>query len=801
MQKYKDLVKIIKSKPAPDRLAALLNFGTENTNENPDEALLALEEAGKIALEIDKKKKYVKSQILKIDCYFQKEDFEQADKIFHEMLSFVWERSVDVTDWMLCNQHAYRYYLYGNYNKALIFFQKSLAITKKIKDQKHSAGVHCNISSVYTRMGNLPSALESIKESITLEKEGNNLFGLSRSYNQLAGIYLKSGKTKEALENYLSALHILEKPEIPQNDQTKSSISVITNNIANIYSKINENEKALENYLRSMELKTELGLEDRIAITLNNIGNTCKKLQKYEEAMNYLEQALVLAKKHSSRTDEALTQQNIGLLYHEMDNLEEALKYFRESEKMRREINDPHSLCCILLNIGNVLTKIKSFQEAETILLEGMLLAQEHHFSELELETYTFLIELYDDLNDPKTANLFRSKFITLNKTITYENYNNELAEMKTKYETDLREKEAELLKQKNVELEEKNDLITKQKMKLEKTLEELHRSEISYNYAASELKHNIGSNIIGESPQLKKIINLISKVANTTNTSVLITGESGTGKELIARAIHEHSKRSYNNFCAVNVSSIPASLFESEFFGHKKSSFTGADRDKPGWFEIADNGTIFLDEIGTLSPDLQIKLLRVLEERKIIRIGSHHEIPVDIRIISATNSNLLNLVEQENFRSDLYHRLATFVINIPPLRERINDIPLLLEHFVKHFGTKMNKQINKMERKVETELLSYEFPGNVRELRNLVERAIIMCNSSTLKLTHFSIPSANANRSTDCDKIIPLEKLEKDMVLKALKATGFHQAKAAKLLGIKPKAIERRMIKYGIKK
>ena len=304
---------------------------------------------------------------------------------------------------------------------------------------------------------------------------------------------------------------------------------------------------------------------------------------------------------------------------------------------------------------------------------------------------------------------------------------------------------------------------------------------------------------MIGESHSINKIKELISIVAISENTNVLITGESGTGKEIVARQIHQNSVRHNNSFCGINSSAVPGTLFESQFFGHEKNAFTGANKTHIGWFEIADGGTLFLDEIGTMSLDQQVKLLRVLEERKIIRLGSHREIPIDVHIISASNIDLVELVETNVFRKDLYHRLATFVIRIPPLRERKDDIPLLLEHFVNLFSLQLKKKIKKIEKSVEEALMKYHFPGNVRELKNIIERAMIVTDSSTLKLSHFSVPkSANKDNHKD---FLPMSEIEKLHITEALKISKYNQSHAADLLKIERRAVARKMKKYGIER
>ncbi|HPX06381.1 MAG TPA: sigma-54 dependent transcriptional regulator, partial [Tenuifilaceae bacterium] len=235
----------------------------------------------------------------------------------------------------------------------------------------------------------------------------------------------------------------------------------------------------------------------------------------------------------------------------------------------------------------------------------------------------------------------------------------------------------------------------TKRFINLNHRLKEIKQS---YNFLSKELRENVGYEIIGSSKAIRQVVELMSRVAKADSTSVLITGESGTGKELVARGIHFLSNRNNAYFHAVNCSAIPDTLFESEFFGHKKGSFTGATEDKEGWFEIAHGGTLFLDEVVEIQPNMQSKLLRVLEERKIRRIGAANDIPVDVRIVAATNQNIKKFLEEGKLRNDLYFRLNSFEINIPPLRERREDIPELLNYYVKILSTKLNRKVKGFE-------------------------------------------------------------------------------------------------------
>lgn len=340
----------------------------------------------------------------------------------------------------------------------------------------------------------------------------------------------------------------------------------------------------------------------------------------------------------------------------------------------------------------------------------------------------------------------------------------------------------------------------TKRYITLNEQLKEISQT---YSLVSKDLIESIGTEIIGNSFGIRQVVDLMGKVAKTDNTSVLITGESGTGKELVARGIHYLSSRKKSYFYAVNCSAIPDTLFESEFFGHKKGSFTGANEDKAGWFEVANGGTLFLDEVVEMQPAMQSKLLRVLEERKIRRIGSSVDIPVDVRIIAATNQDVNKLIEEGKFRSDLYYRLNSFQIHIPPLRERKEDIPILFDYYIKHISTRMGKRITQVDPTIVKAMMNYNFPGNIREMRNMIERAIILSEGGRLTMKNFSGLIAPADGSTTTgiigEDIFDLDLIEKIVIMKALERTGYKKTEAAQLLNITRQALDRRLEKYDI--
>jgi len=310
---------------------------------------------------------------------------------------------------------------------------------------------------------------------------------------------------------------------------------------------------------------------------------------------------------------------------------------------------------------------------------------------------------------------------------------------------------------------------------------------------------------ITGKGDAIRYVLQRALQVAPTDST-VLLEGETGVGKELVANYIQQNSERSNQKFIKINCASIPGTLLESELFGHLKGAFTGADNNKKGMVEMADGGTLFLDEIGEFPLDLQPKLLRFLQEGEFVPLGSESARRVDVRIIAATNKVLLTEIEKGNFRNDLYYRLYVYPITIPPLRNRIEDIPELIDVFVKQFSVKYRKQITKVSKLVIEELKKYTWPGNIRELENMIERAVIISNSDTLKVKDLSLVIENSRNSKNKQnsKITTLEDAEREHILKALKLTEWQihgTSGAAEILGINPSTLRSRMKKLHITK
>lgn len=331
----------------------------------------------------------------------------------------------------------------------------------------------------------------------------------------------------------------------------------------------------------------------------------------------------------------------------------------------------------------------------------------------------------------------------------------------------------------------------------------ETFRDVSQSRWMQEELERQYGyTNIVGRSDAMKRVYEVMGSLLGT-DTTVLIQGESGTGKELIARALHFYGPRTEKPFVAINCSALPEGVLESELFGHAKGAFTGAIRDHVGKFELANGGTLFLDEIAEISPAIQVKLLRVLEEREFQRVGDNRSIKVDIRLITATNKDLYRKVLENSFRDDLYYRLSVFPLNLPPLRERTADIRLLVAHFIKKFNKQMGRSIQGIADEFLEILESYSWPGNVRELANAIEHAFVHCNGMLLRSADLPHHIANATPAVVAQPSRkPQEKLdlvERELIVRELEAAQWRKSIAARRLGMSRATLWRKMEKFGI--
>ncbi len=323
---------------------------------------------------------------------------------------------------------------------------------------------------------------------------------------------------------------------------------------------------------------------------------------------------------------------------------------------------------------------------------------------------------------------------------------------------------------------------------------------------ARLKLEHRVkhpNDAIYGESNEIKQVRELIKIIAETPKTSVLIQGETGTGKELVANAIHYSSQRSNQPFIKLNCSAIPDHLLESELFGHEKGAFTDAKSMKKGLFELSDGGTIFFDEISSMKLNLQPKILRVIESQTFRRIGGTNDIKVDVRVIAATNTDLIELVKKNEFREDLYYRLKVMEVTLPPLRERDGDIILLTKLFIQEFNEEFNRNVQKCDKEAENILLNYSWPGNIRELRNVIERAVILCKDDTISVDHLPRELLQDKSRSSVSKFslgqCPLHEIERQHILEVLRQVNGNKSKAARILEISRSTLREKLKSYQI--
>jgi len=336
--------------------------------------------------------------------------------------------------------------------------------------------------------------------------------------------------------------------------------------------------------------------------------------------------------------------------------------------------------------------------------------------------------------------------------------------------------------------------------LRVSKILDQKHLA-LENEFLRKQLKERFGlDNMVGKSPRMIQVFDTLQQIAPTKST-VLITGETGTGKELVAYALHANSPRQDKVFQPVNCAALPESLLESELFGHERGAFTGAVKQKKGYFEVADGGTLFLDEIGEINLAVQVKLLRILEQRQFERVGGTNTLAVDVRVVAATNADLEQLIREKRFREDLYYRLKVVTIHLPPLRERREDIPLLAETFLRQFAEENKKGTMRLEPETLQILKEYDWPGNVRELRHLVEQMVVLARSPSLSPKDLpgKYRAEPARDYIEIPRGTPLKRVEKQIILQTLKEQGGNRTRTAEILGIGRRTLIRKLQDYGV--
>jgi transcriptional regulator with PAS, ATPase and Fis domain len=639
----------------------------------------------------------------------------------------------------------------------------------------------------------LESAFHTAQES-----NDNDLIG--KTLNFLADYYMSDKDNKKAFKYYGMAEELVRK------GNNHTLLETILMNTATAYYNLNQLDKAIQYLSQALEQNKKTGNKDRQLMCMCNISILYCKLYRFEEAENLLIKAQQIAEADQMLMRKAIILLNLGNLYLHWDKYQDSVESFMQCITLCQQIgfNNPGFFFELYSNMAGAYRFAGGSDKSLECLDKAQECAEVMQDAELQLNVIMNRANLLIFINRHNEAYKILKKVITASrKKKNYERWIIAQTNLADVYENRKEYTKAlATLKELNfIYKEYMAEVLSAQTKEYDKKIAESYQK---IEQADTEIKANpykTEKSFIGNSEASKKVLELVRLAAMHPNTNVLIVGESGTGKEIVASLIHSMSSRKQNPFVAVNTASITATLAESELFGHVKGAFTGATRDAKGIFQYAQHGSVFLDEIADMPFELQAKLLRALESRKITPVGSKAEIPINCRIISSTNRDLNKLIDQNLFRLDLMHRLNTITIHIPPLRDRKEDIKPLIDYYVTYCANELKVKTPVIERSFYQGIMHYPFPGNVRELKNIIEHLLILHKNEVWRIEHLqelnlTIPKNKTKLSIVKEKYISDERHE---IIEALQKSGGKQKHAAKLLGISESTLCRRITKYGL--
>jgi len=658
---------------------------------------------------------------------------------------------------------GYIYHKLGDQSKAIRILQEVLVLVDKLKNPAVCPFRFTHLGNVYEAFNNPEKAVYYHEKSIELGHKIGNKQAIYLAHSNLGKIYSNKGDFKKAIDNLVIALSFF--PE----DELSVDKANIYNTIGSFYAKLGDLDKGKECFLKVCNEYYKTKVASVYCSAIMNLGNIYRLQNHIEQAFVYFTEAIELAEKLDSRQDLLAINIMIGQLMLSKQDYQKSVASMEKALQLAYESNDNYHIAFIKRDLARVYITENLLEKAVKEIKESAEMFDKLSYKADVSLCYQIMAEIYEKTGNHKEALEFYRKFTDIERELVDERT---LAKIKTAEEE------------------------MKYKYAGNKTFGQTNGSLIE-----KELTEVINHDFIGSSQIMVETMDKIRIAAQNPDVNVLILGESGTGKEIIARIIHYKSNRSKYEFCSVNSSAFPESLIESSFFGYEKGAFTGAHERNIGYFESADKGTLFLDEIGDMPVFMQSKLIRVLEEKVISRIGSTNKINLDFRLISATNRDIYNLAENSKFRFDLLNRINTFEITIPPLRQRREDIPMLIEHYLKRTATRLGYKIPVLSSEGFEQLMKYSFPGNVRELKNIIE-SLIMLSEGKSEIKKEAI-SKILKLSPEKDKAeisitnLDLQENEIKLVMLALKKCNNVQKNAAKLLGISQFALSRKLKAY----
>lgn len=656
--------------------------------------------------------------------------------------------------------------------KAIYYGEELKELYKGVEYQDQLCNLLNLLGKCYSLVPDPEKAKEYLHSALQLSRSTGNRKCESYILTNLGLVQRRLDNLDESLESYLRAKEIMEEfledPNEEKDFRFQSDYLQVLDQMGVLYSILKQPQKSLEYLELSLEKAREADLPVSIFNSLINLGvhysekDIDKSLQYYQEALPYVEKS---GQKHIL----SVVLNNIGGVYEDKENYPQALDYYFQALKLVEEYDHRDYLSFFLKHIGSVYYKQAKYEEALDYVSKSLATAEsQNQVVEME-ENYHLLSKIYRSMGNYEKALEYSENYIELKE------------------------------KSMNRELQER---VTVLHDKYENTRKALNDTRKKNSLISDVLQKKIKLDFIGCSPAIMKVHDLAMQAAKTPNTNVLVSGESGTGKEIIANIIHYASSRKDNILISVNSGSIPEHLMESAFFGHRKGAFTGAISDQAGYLAMADKGTLFLDELGDMSINLQKKLLRVLENRRFLPLGASEELESDFRLITATNKDIDKLIDNNEFRVDLFYRINTIEIHIPPLRERKSDILPLTEHFLGYYAQLLNKKVPRLDTEVIEYLNNYSFPGNVRELKNMMERVMITVKRDKIYAEDFDLKVKKESISGEEKlRLTTLAEMEEAMIRKALQTTGYNISRTAELLGIHYTTLNRKLKNLNISK
>ncbi len=642
------------------------------------------------------------------------------------------------------------------------YLLKALDIANKHCKPNELPGRYTNLGYLYEVVGDLSKAEYYYNEGLDFALKFNSINALKLAYNAMGRLYIGKNLFDKAIEYFEDSLSLYDR------EKDVDKVTVI-NNLAMCYRAIDDNKRAKTLY-ESLDKEWLLQKDPELYFSVQtNLGNILSTYKDFKQAEEKFLKSLDFAEKVKALDQVISIYISLGNLYNSTDRKEQGIEILEKALHLSIESKNHRKLKSIYADFADIYIEQNEYELALSYIEKLIEIAEEVNNSAFQIETLKKQAFCYEKLKDYKKACTCYNKLYKMQ------------AQVEEEKKAKMRKDELKLVgksKRKHFIFQGNDSLISR------------------------ELSAKIGTNLIGKDPAMQTLINKVLLASSNCDASILIRGESGTGKDIIARIIHYSSLRKEHPFIAVNSGSFSPGIVNSALFGHKKGAFTGAVTDHVGYFEAAKGGTIFMDEIGEMPQDIQIALLRVLEDKKVLPIGSTKAIPVNFRLISATNVDINEEVKQGKLRLDFLNRINTVEINVPALRERKDDIPVLVEAFLDEISLKMKIKKPKFSISALRTLMSYDFPGNVRELRNMIENLMIFNDKKEITPDDIYNLSLKLHTSIDASNNLPtlnLEVLEKNAIIRAMKDSNNVKTSAAKLLGITPYALHRRIVKYGL--